>query len=169
MPRKITLYFTLFLLSFLLAAVGCKTESPQPATSCGIPLRNIFQAVAAGTVDDLRFFIEQGAEVLKILREFPGTVTREELRRAQEQAAAGMVMGLESNAARASRAACSVLLYNDLTPVEQSIAAYRNVTLDEMRAFAKELLDPAKLALCVLGKCTKKAEREMRGMVGGML
>ena len=105
------------------------------------------------------------AEVLKILREFPATVTPEELKRAQEQAAAGMVMGLESNAARASRAACNVLLYNDLTPVEKSIAAYRAVTLDEMRAFARELLDPEKLALCVLGKCSKKEEREMREMV----
>ena len=105
------------------------------------------------------------AEVLKILREFPDTVTREELIRAQEQAAAGMVMGLESNAARASRAACNVLLYNDLTPVEQSIAAYRAVTLDEIRDYARALLDPAKLVLCVLGKVGKKAEREMRAMV----
>jgi predicted Zn-dependent peptidase len=104
------------------------------------------------------------AEVLRILREFPGSVTPQELKRAQEQAAAGMVMGLESGAARASRAACNVLLYDDLTPVEQSIAAYRAVTLDEMRAFAKELLDPASLALCVLGKVGKKAEKEMRGM-----
>jgi len=60
-----------------------------------------------------------------------------------------------------------VLLYNDLTPVEQSIAAYRAVTLDEMRAYARELLDPAQLVLCVLGKVGKKAEREMRAMVGG--
>ncbi|MCL2300681.1 MAG: insulinase family protein [Firmicutes bacterium] len=107
------------------------------------------------------------AEVLKILREFPDTVTPQELRRAQEQAAAGMVMGLESNAARASRAACNVLLYGDCTGVEESIAAYRNVTLDEMRDFARELLDPAKMALCVLGKYSKKAEKEMREMAGG--
>jgi predicted Zn-dependent peptidase len=107
------------------------------------------------------------AEVLKILREFPDTVTQEELIRAHEQAAAGMVMGLESNAARASRSACNVLLYGGCTPVEQSIAAYRAVTLEEMREIAKELLDPARMALCVLGKCTKKAEREMRGMIGG--
>jgi len=107
------------------------------------------------------------AEVLNILREFPATVTSQELRRAQEQAAAGMVMGLESAAARASRAACNVLLYNDLTPVEQSIAAYRAVTLDEMREFARDLLNPEKIALCVLGKYSKKAEREMREMVGG--
>jgi len=107
------------------------------------------------------------AEVLKILREFPDTVTQQELRRAQEQAAAGMVMGLESGAARASRAACNMLLYNDLTPVEQSIAAFRAVTLEEMREFARELLDPTQIALCVLGKVGKRAEREMRSMVGG--
>jgi len=109
------------------------------------------------------------AEVLRILREFPATVTAQELRRAQEQAAAGMVMGLESAAARASRAACNVLLYNDCTPVEQSIAAFRAVTLDEMRGYARELLDPSKLALCVLGKVGKKAEKEMKAMIGGLV
>jgi len=109
------------------------------------------------------------AEVLRILREFPDTVTPQELRRAQEQAAAGMVMGLESNAARASRGACNVLLYGGCTPVERSIAAYRAVTLDEMRAYARALLDPANIALCVLGRCSKKAEREMRGMTGGTI
>ena len=107
------------------------------------------------------------AEVLKILREFPEAVTQQELKRAQEQAAAGLVMSLESGAARASRAACNLLLFDKLTPVEQSIASYRAVTLDEIRAFARELLNPENLALCVLGKITKKAEREMREMVSG--
>jgi len=108
-------------------------------------------------------------EVLRILRDFPDTVTEQELRRAQEQAAAGMVMSLESNAARASRTACNVLLYNDCSTVEQSIAAFRAVTLEEMRAFAVQMLDPAQFSLCVLGKCGKKDERAMRAMVEGGL
>lgn len=104
------------------------------------------------------------AEVLRILREFPDTVTAQELRRAQEQAAASMVMGLESGAARASRNAGSMLLYGDYISVEDSIAAYRAVTLEEIQSFARELLDPAKMMLCVLGKYNKKAEREIREM-----
>ena len=106
-------------------------------------------------------------EVLRILRDFPATVTPEELRRAQEQAAAGLVMSLESAAARASRTACNTLLYHEHIPVEQSIAAYRAVTLDEIRDYARQLLDPAGFALCVLGKCPKKAEKEMAAMVKG--
>jgi len=105
-------------------------------------------------------------EVLRILREFPDTVTRQELRRAQEQAAAGMVMSLESSAARASRTACNVLLYNDCAAVDRSIAAYRAVTLEEIRDFARQMLDPAGFSLCVLGKCNKKEEKAMREMVG---
>ena len=105
------------------------------------------------------------AEVLRILREFPSAVTQQELTRAQEQAAAGLVMSLESAAARASRMACNTLLYDDHIPVEQSIAAYRAVTLDEIREYAKELLNPAGFALCVLGKCPRKAEKAMTEMV----
>jgi len=104
-------------------------------------------------------------EVLEILREFPATVTQQELRRAQEQAAAGLVMSLESAAARASRMACNALLYRDFIPVEQSIAAYRSVTLEQIRDYAQELLNPEKFALCVLGKCTTNDERAMREMV----
>jgi len=105
------------------------------------------------------------AEVLRILREFPAAVTQQELTRAQEQAAAGLVMSLESAAARASRMACNTLLYNDYIPVEQSIEAYRAVTLDEIRNYATQLLNPANFALCVLGKCPKKAEKAMTNMV----
>jgi predicted Zn-dependent peptidase len=51
--------------------------------------------------------------------------------------------------------------------VEQSIEAYREVTLDDIRDYALLLLDPAKFALCVLGKCPKKAEKAMSAMVKG--
>jgi len=106
-------------------------------------------------------------EVLRILREFPASVTQAELTRAHEQAAAGLVMSLESAAARASRSACNALLYDEHIPVEQSIAAYRAVTLEEIRDYAARLLNPAGFALCVLGKCSKKAERVMTEMVRG--
>ena len=104
-------------------------------------------------------------EVLRILRAFPEEVTAEELRRAQEQAAAGLVMGLESNAARASRTASNTLLLGRSIPVEQSIASYRAVTLEEIRAFARKMLDTKRAALCVLGKCGGKAQRQMKEML----
>ncbi len=105
------------------------------------------------------------AEVLRILREFPASVTEQELRRAQEQAAAGLVMSLESGAARASRAGFLTLLYGQTAPVEESIRKYRAVTLDEIRAYAEQALRPEAFAFCVLGKCSKKAEKALRALI----
>ncbi|MDR0531607.1 MAG: insulinase family protein [Oscillospiraceae bacterium] len=107
------------------------------------------------------------AEALKVLRAFPDEVTAGELRRAQEQAAAGLVMSLESNAARASCAASNVLLLGKDIPAQESIAAYRAVTLDEIRAYARDIMDQKKFSLCVLGKCGKKAQRELKGLLEG--
>ncbi|MCL2106358.1 MAG: insulinase family protein [Oscillospiraceae bacterium] len=104
-------------------------------------------------------------EVLAILRDFPDSVTEQELRRAQEQASAGLVMSLESSAARASRAAYRELLYGCVCPVEDSIAAYRAVTLEEIRAFARELLCHGSFALCVLGKCKGKTRKAMENLL----
>ena len=104
-------------------------------------------------------------EVVRILRAFPEEVTAQELKRAQEQAAAGLVMGLESNAARASRTASNALLLGNPLPVEQSIAAYRAVTLEEIRAYARDMLDTKQAALCVLGKCGHKTERRMKELI----
>jgi predicted Zn-dependent peptidase len=105
-------------------------------------------------------------EVLRILRDFPESVTEQELRRAQEQAAAGLVMSLESSAARASRAACNLLMSNREIPMEESIAAYRGVTLEALRDYAYELINPEEYALCVLGECGEKEQKTMRDMIG---
>jgi len=104
-------------------------------------------------------------EVVRILQAFSNEVTAQELKRAQEQAAAGLVMGLESNAARASRTASNTLLLGTPLPVEQSIAAYRAVTLEEIRAYAQEMLDAKQTVLCVLGKCGHKTERRMKEII----
>jgi len=103
-------------------------------------------------------------EVARILRAFPEEVTAQELKRAQEQAAAGLVMGLESNAARASRTASNLLLLGQSLPVEQSIAAYRAVTLEDIRAYARDMLAQQPV-LCVLGKCGHRVQREMEEMI----
>jgi len=103
-------------------------------------------------------------EVVRILHAFPEEVTAQELKRAQEQAAAGLVMGLESNAARASRAASHTLLLGTSPRVEESIASYRAVTLAEIRAFAREMLQE-QAVLCVLGKFNHKTERQMKELI----
>ncbi|MDR1464543.1 MAG: insulinase family protein [Oscillospiraceae bacterium] len=104
-------------------------------------------------------------EVLRILREFPDTVTPTELRRAQEQAAAGLVMSMESASARASRNAAAELLFGQTRTMEESIAAYRAVTLEEIRVFAREMLRPDQFSLFMLGKGGHKTEKALRSMI----
>jgi predicted Zn-dependent peptidase len=101
-------------------------------------------------------------ETLAVLRRFADTVTQAELRRQQEQAAAALVMSLESTGARASRSGYHTLLYDAVKTVDETIAAYRAVTLEEIRDFARDYLRPGnQMSLCVLGKIRKRDEARM--------
>lgn len=91
-------------------------------------------------------------ETLKIISEFPETVTERELARAKEQSVASFVMNLENVSSRTSRNGRNVLLYGKVIPEEEVIAKIRAVTLDELRTTAKEILDINKISLCVAGK-----------------
>ncbi|MDR2526139.1 MAG: insulinase family protein [Oscillospiraceae bacterium] len=104
-------------------------------------------------------------EVLRVLRDFPDSVTLQELQRAQAQATAGLVMSMESCTARAARAANNMLLYDEMHPIAESIQRYRAVTLEEMTAFAKDRLRMEEYVFCVLGKCAKRTEKELRSLL----
>ena len=91
-------------------------------------------------------------ETLKIISEFPETVTERELARAKEQSVASFVMNLENVSSRTSRNGRNVLLYGKVIPEEEVITKIRAVTLDELRTTAKEILDINKISLCVAGK-----------------
>ncbi|HZJ78489.1 MAG TPA: pitrilysin family protein [Clostridia bacterium] len=91
-------------------------------------------------------------ESLKILREFPHDISEKELSRVQEQAAAGLVMGLESTPARASRMGRSEILFNSVDSQDMLIENYRSVTLDNIRRVSEKLLNLEKIAICSVGK-----------------
>lgn len=91
-------------------------------------------------------------EALKIISEFPETVTEKELARAKEQSVASFVMNLESVSSRTSRNGRSVLLYNKITPEDEVVKKIRAVTLDELKETARELLDLTKISFCAAGK-----------------
>ena len=100
------------------------------------------------------------AEALKIISEFPETVTEKELARAKEQNVASLVMGLESVSSLASRNGRGVLLKNKITPEEEIVAAIRGVTLDELKKTSAEILDTDKVSFCSVGKVKAKSEYE---------
>ena len=91
-------------------------------------------------------------EALKIISEFPDTVTEKELARAKEQSVASFVMNLENVSSRTSRNGRNALLYNKITSEDDVVKRIRSVTLDEIKATAKELLDLSQISFCAAGK-----------------
>ncbi len=101
-------------------------------------------------------------ETLKIISEFPDTVTEKELIRAKEQTVASFVMSLESVSSLASRNGRNVLLYNKIISEEDVIEKIRAVTLEDLKATAREILDISKISVCAAGKvASEKAYKEM--------
>jgi predicted Zn-dependent peptidase len=96
-------------------------------------------------------------EVFSILQNYPQSITEGELHRAQEQAAASLVMGLEATPARASRMRRNELLFNSVEDEDSIIENYRSITTQEIRDAAQELLQLDKTALCCVGRVNKNS------------
>ncbi len=91
-------------------------------------------------------------ETLRIIKEFPASITERELARAKEQTVSNFVMSLESISAVASRNGRNILLFGDVPSEDETVAKIRGVTLEELRSFARELLNKEKISLCSVGK-----------------
>lgn len=101
-------------------------------------------------------------ETLKIIAEFPDSVTEKELARAKEQSVASFVMNLENVSSRTSRNGRNVLLYGKVVPEDEVIAKIRAVTIDEIKETASMMLDLSKISLCVAGKtASEKTYKEI--------
>ena len=99
-------------------------------------------------------------EALKIISEFPETVTEKELARAKEQNVASLVMGLESVSSVASRNGRGVLLKGRVTPEEEIVSAIRSVTLDELKKTSAEILNTDRISFCSVGRVKAESEYE---------
>ena len=99
-------------------------------------------------------------EALKIISEFPETVSEKELARAKEQNVASLVMGLESVSSVASRNGRGVLLKGRVTPEDEVISAIRGVTLDELKKTSAEILNIDRISFCSVGKVKAESEYE---------
>ena len=77
----------------------------------------------------------------EVLREFPDTVTENELDLARSHYLSGLIMSLESNSVRASRYGTGEL--------EEKI---RNVGIDEIRTLARSFSSLSDACICAVGK-----------------
>ncbi len=69
-------------------------------------------------------------------------VSAKELKRAKEYIKGSVVMSLESTTNRMLRIAQSVIYFNKIKSVEQTMAEIENVTIDELFELGKTILDP---------------------------
>lgn len=99
-------------------------------------------------------------EALKIISEFPETVTEKELARAKEQNVASLVMGLESVSSVASRNGRGILLKGRVIPEDEIVSAIRGVTLDELKKTSAEILNTDRISFCSVGKVKAESEYE---------
>ncbi len=101
-------------------------------------------------------------EIMKAVKDFPDTVTKDEFRRIKEQTEASVIMSLESPGTRASRLGRAELLSGHAISEEQLISELNAVTFDDVRDVSKMIFNPLHISLCVVGKPnTQKFYREI--------
>jgi predicted Zn-dependent peptidase len=111
--------------------------------------QGVFQVCAA--VDP-----ERTGELLSCLREELAAlaakgVTAGELEHARDHLLSVLYLSLESSEERMSRLARNQMIHGRFVPPEETAARFADVTLEEVRALAADILDPAGMGLAVLG------------------
>ena len=102
-------------------------------------------------------------DILRGLRE--DGVTAEELARAREQVKSNVLMSLESTSARMNSLGKNELYRGYIPSPEEIIARYDAVTLEDMRAIARRLIDLEKLSFSAVGQVADEGRyRELLGM-----
>jgi predicted Zn-dependent peptidase len=99
---------------------------------------------------------ERTGELLDCLRQelaklAGGGVTPEELEHARDHLLSVLYLTLESSEDRMSRLARNQLMLGRFVPPEETASRFEEVTLDDVRALAAEILDPARAGLAVMG------------------
>jgi predicted Zn-dependent peptidase len=88
-------------------------------------------------------------------------LTSEELTRAKDQLKGNMLMGMESSNARMANLARQEMYFHQFFTVDEVISRMEAVSADEVQSMAKQLFDPARIAVTLLGRLTGvKLKRE---------
>lgn len=83
---------------------------------------------------------------------------QEELDRVREQAKAGLLMASESVNSRMNHLGVSALLYNRVRDLDEMLALYDSVTVDQLRSLAQELFRPELASLSAVGRVRSAAD-----------
>jgi predicted Zn-dependent peptidase len=79
------------------------------------------------------------------------TITEAEVKRAQVQMKAGLLMSLESSGSRAEQLARQMIIYGRPIPIDEIVRKIESVTVDSVQAAGRGLLSRARPAVAVLG------------------
>ena len=88
----------------------------------------------------------------EVLREFPDTVTEEELDLARDHYLSGLIMSLESNSARAARYGTGELLLGGAISEKELEEKIRGVSIDEIRSLARSFSSLSDACICAVGR-----------------
>ena len=96
------------------------------------------------------------AELLTVVRAeldalASGRMTEAECSHTREHMKGQLYLGAESTENRMMRLARCILLFDRHIPLEETAASLDAVTLDDLARTAREMFNPAKAGLCVLG------------------
>ncbi len=91
-------------------------------------------------------------EMLKILRDLPGTIREEEVERVKEQIMASLAMGMEGIASRASHNGRSELLEGRIPTDDELLQKVQKVTVGDVRRMAEELTCFEKMSIAAVGR-----------------
>lgn len=104
-------------------------------------------------------------EILRVLSDLRKGITEKEFLRAREQLKSNLVMGMESNSARAGHMGRSELLKGTIDSEDEVLRQIGGVTLEQVNKTAYEMLDPGRLSASVLGPSDQEAY--YRSVAGG--
>jgi predicted Zn-dependent peptidase len=107
--------------------------------------------VYAGTSSDRALqVIQLVTEEFRRLKQEP--MPEDELRRAKDQLLGNIILSMESTGARMSNLARQEMYFNHFFGIEEVMQQVENVTAEQAMTLARELFDPEKIAVTMLGR-----------------
>lgn len=109
----------------------------------------LFGIYAATAPDQLGELVSVTGEEF---RRMVGDITRDEVARARAQVKAGLVMSLESTAARLEQIVRQVMVLGKVLPVAELVARVDAVTADKVAALGQRILGQSKISIGAVGE-----------------
>lgn len=123
----------------------CYTIFAQTGAYADTGMTTIYAGTSAGQIGEL------AGITIDEMKRAASDMNPEEVARARTQMKAGMLMGLESPSNRAERLARLVQIWDDVPPLEDTIARIDAVTTADVRDFAETIAGTAPAALALYG------------------